>query len=352
MASGLKIISVDDEEVNQFLIEELGKEMGYEIQCFSNPIEALDYTKNNNVDIALVDYSMPEMDGVQLIKKIRKYHSDIPIIMITAITGDEELKLNAIKAGATEFLNKPLQQYEFTARLKNLYELRMSQILLKDKAKLLKNEVDIAIEEIAHREIETLEVLSMAAEYKDPETSEHIQRVGHYSKIIASALGESEKSIEIIFHTSPLHDIGKMGIPDSILLKPGKLDDDEWKIMKSHSKIGYNIIMNKKSKYLKAGSVIALSHHEKFNGKGYPNSLKGKDIPLYGRIVAIADVFDALNSKRPYKEPWTFDESADLIKSERGEHFDPEMVDAFFDNIDKIKKIYDKIKDIDNGYRI
>ncbi len=174
----------------------------------------------------------------------------------------------------------------------------------------------MAKSQVIDREIETLEVLGTASDYRDPETGEHITRVSYYSKMLASCTGETESSQNLIFRASPLHDIGKLGIPDSILLKPGKLTKDEFEIIKTHSTIGYNILKNSVSWYLRAAGEIALTHHERYDGTGYPNGLKGKDIPLYGRITAVADVFDALTSKRPYKEPWPLDRAFDFIESE------------------------------------
>ncbi|MCP4133508.1 MAG: response regulator [bacterium] len=345
MISNIKAISVDDEEINLLLIEEMAKEIGLAVQAFTSPLKALEFISTNEIDLVFVDYMMPEMDGVQLIKQVRIHHPEIPIVMITAVVGDENLKLDAIRAGATEFLTKPLKGAEFTARVKNLVNLRTYQVLLMDKAKLLKVEVEKATTEIIKREHESLLVLGNAAEYKDPETGAHVSRVAHYSKMIAEELGESEEVRDLIFNASPLHDVGKIGIPDSILLKPGKLTSEEWDVMTTHARIGSDILQNATSPYLQAGAIIALSHHEKFNGKGYPQKLKGSDIHLYGRITAVADVFDALTSKRPYKDPWPFEKAVGLIEEEKGEHFDPEIADIFLNNIDRVKTIYNVIKD-------
>ena len=175
-------------------------------------------------------------------------------------------------------------------------------------------------------------MLGKASEYKDPETNAHTKRVSHYCKLLASAYGLNEELQDIIFYASAFHDIGKIGIPDSILLKPGKLDDDEFAIMKQHASIGYEILKGSKSKYLKAGGVIAYNHHEKYDGTGYPNGLKGENIPIFGRITAIADVFDALTSIRPYKKAWSVDEAFNLLIEEKNRHFDPILVDLFIKN--------------------
>ncbi|MCK5201072.1 MAG: HD domain-containing protein, partial [Spirochaetales bacterium] len=199
----------------------------------------------------------------------------------------------------------------------------------------------IAKKEVFARENETLNVLGRASDYKDPETGAHIVRVSCYSRLLSESLGQSEALQDLIFYAAPLHDIGKLGIPDSILLKPGKLTSKEFEIIKTHTTIGFKILANPSSKYLKAGAVIAVSHHEKFDGTGYTKGLKGDEIPIFGRIVSIADVFDALTTKRPYKDPWLFEKVVGQLIEERGRHFDPEIVDLFMENISKVKKIYD-----------
>lgn len=340
-----KIIAIDDEEINVELIREFGKTLGLDITGFSDPIAALAYLIRNPVDMAIVDYLMPGINGIELISVIKKLSAEAFIVMITGVKDDEFLEINALEAGATDFLTKPLKGSQFKARLKNLMDLKISQILLNDRAKLLKSEVEKATHEIYSREIETLDVLGMAAEYKDPETATHIQRVAHYSRLMAEKLGENEESSQILYHSSPLHDIGKMGIPDRIILKNGPLTPEEWEIMKSHTVIGYRMIRNTSSKFLKAGAEIALSHHENFDGTGYPNSLVGKEIPLSGRIVSLADAFDALNTRRPYKEPWPFEKSAEFILDQRGKKFDPDIVDVFRDSMAQFRTIYDMLQE-------
>ncbi|MFP4180002.1 MAG: HD domain-containing phosphohydrolase [Spirochaetaceae bacterium] len=341
MENRLQALSIDDEQLNLILIEEMAQKLGLEITSFTEPLKALEYLKENPVDLIFTDYMMPAMDGVAFIEEARKVYSDIPIIMITAVNSDNELKLRALKTGATDFLNKPLNLPEFRARVQNLRRLRESQLLYKNWADMLREEVAKATEEISQREYETLIVLGNAAEYKDTETGEHTQRVAHYSRLIAEAVTDDADFHEQIFRASPLHDIGKIGIPDTILLKPAKLSEEEFGIIKTHTNKGYEIISNTQSLYLKRGAEIAISHHEKWNGTGYPYGLKGKDIPLSGRIVAVVDVFDALTSRRPYKEPWSFGDAVELIKKEREQHFAPDAVDAFFSQLTAIKEVFD-----------
>jgi response regulator RpfG family c-di-GMP phosphodiesterase len=293
----------------------------------------------------LIDYMMPEMDGIEFISKIREEDQEVPIIMITAVDDDDSVMLRALEAGATEFLNKPLKLYEFQVRVKNLLTIRKNQILLKDRATLLQMEVDAVTEEIIQRERETLAVLGRASEFKDTETGAHICRVAKYAKLIGSVLIDEEEELDMLYYSSPLHDVGKIGISDDILLKPGALDPEQRKIMDTHTNIGYKILSDTKSKYLQGGAIIAKTHHERWDGTGYPEGLKGVQIPLIGRIVAVCDVFDALLSDRPYKVAWDFETSVKYIKDNSGKMFDPSVVNAFFEKISEIKEVYETYKD-------
>jgi putative two-component system response regulator len=342
----MTIISIDDNTVNLLLIEALTKEMvGIEVKSFTSAKEGLGYLAYNSVDIILTDYMMPEMHGIDFIKTLRRTNTDVPVVMITAVTDDKQLKIDALEAGATEFLNKPLNPAEFKARLTNLMNLRRAQLLLKDKALLLEDEVRKAVRMVEMREFEALLVLGKAAEYKDPDTSTHINRVASYSTLIMREYGANKHEQELMFYSAPLHDIGKIGIPDVILSKPGLYTPEEFDVMKRHPIIGYEMIKDADSPYLLQGAEIALTHHEKYNGKGYPYGLKGTDIPLTGRVLAIADVFDALTSARPYKEAWPIDKAVGLLKNERGEHFDPKLVDLFTGSMDKVLDIYARQKE-------
>jgi len=260
--------------------------------------------------------------------------------MLTASNDSHELHLNALEAGANDFLYKPLNAPIFKARVSNLLKLKKSNTLLEDRALLLEDEVKKATLALTHREYETLKILGKTAEYKDPETGAHVARVAHYSKMMAELFGYDEEFQNIVFHSSPFHDIGKVGIPDEILLKPGKLEGEEWEIMKSHANIGYEILKNSKSDFLKSGGIIAISHHEKFDGTGYPNGLQGNNIPTMGRIVAIADVFDALTTVRPYKPAWEIDDALAYVKEQSGKHFDPDFARLFLENKKRVIEIF------------
>jgi putative two-component system response regulator len=336
----LKAVYIDDEPVNLMLVQAYAMDFNLNVITFENPEEGLEYILNNEIDILYTDYMMPKIDGIELIKRYRKININTPIVVITAVGGDQELKVNALEAGATDFLTKPIEMAEFKARSLNLLALRVAQLKLKDKALLLEDEVKKATKEIQQREHESLMILGRAAEYKDAETANHTIRVAHYSRLLAKKYGLDEKTQDIIFHASPFHDIGKVGIPDGILLKEGRLTPDEFAIMKKHVHIGNEILKDTKSSYLIQGGIIALNHHEKYDGSGYPHKTIGENIPICARIVAVADVFDALTSKRPYKNSWTIEEALDLLKEEKGKHFDPKLIDIFIENIDEIKEIH------------
>jgi len=338
-------MAVDNDEMSLMLIESICQSIDLPIKTFQHPKEADEYAKNNPLDIALIDYRMPEINGIQLIQRIKGYHPEIPVIMISGVEDIKDLKLTALEAGATEYMRKPINTYEFRARVKNLLQLRHYQQLYNDQTKNLKRELKDTVKEITKREYETLTIIGRAAEYKDTETSNHIKRVASYSRLLAEKLGKDAKFQETIFHAAPLHDIGKIGIPDHILTKTGKLTEEEFEVMKQHPEIGYKILKDSKSLYLQAGALIARSHHEKFDGTGYPGGLMGIEIPMIGRIITVADVFDALISKRPYKKPWPFDMAAQEIRDQSGKHFDPEVVHSFLQNLPGIRAIVNQFKD-------
>ncbi len=345
MYKDMLAVSVDDNEQNLMLVEVFANEIGLNIKSFLNPLEALEFTKKNEVDILFIDYMMPELDGVSFIKEFRSKNDSTPIVMITASGNVLKTKIQALKAGATDFLNKPLDLFEFTLRTKNLLNLRRAQKLVSNKAELLKEEVERSTKLIEEREYEALHILGKVSEFKDYLTGAHIARVGHYAKLLASEYGFDEEFQEIIFYAAQLHDIGKVGIDDSVLLKPGKFDEKDYEIMKKHPKIGYDILTNSKSKYLKMGAQIALTHHERYDGKGYPSGLKENFIPIEGKIVAICDCFDALISKRLYKDAWPFEKAFSFIEENKGTMYDPLLVDIFLENKDKVIEIYNKFLD-------
>ncbi len=342
--AGMQIVSVDDNQSNLLIIEAYAQALGLHVESFTRPHDALKRLMEKRCDMLITDYMMPEMNGIELVKAFRQSDRQTPIVMVTAVGDNIALHMEALEAGVTDFLSKPIHTSMFKARLTNLLQLKKAQLILEDRALLLEEEVKKATASLIAREQETLQILGKTAEYKDPETGAHVARVAHYSRLLAKEMAQNEKFQEIIFYASPFHDIGKVGIPDAILLKEGKLNEGEFMLMKQHASMGYEILKTSKSEYLKAGAVIAFSHHEKFDGTGYPNGLKGATIPLMGRIVAIADVFDALTSQRPYKQPWSLEKAFEFVQSEKGTYFDPLIVDCFVRQKDKVRAIYEEFQ--------
>ena len=343
----LNVLIVDDTHVNLILFSALVEKLeGCTDFPFAEPLKALEWAKTHPADLVILDYMMPEMDGLEFITAFRKLpgHDETPILMVTA-NDQKEVRYAALDLGATDFLMKPVDRVEFLTRTKNMLALQSSRKKLADRAAWLADEVRKATSEIVLRERETVLRLSKAAEYRDPETGAHIIRMAHYSQLIAKELGLTLEQQELLLEAAPLHDIGKVGIPDGILLKPGKLTESEFEIMKQHAKIGYEVLKGSSSRVLQSGAEIAHCHHEKFDGSGYPQGLSGETIPLFSRIVAVADVFDALTSERPYKKMWDDESAKLLIRSQTGLHFDPQCVDAFFRGWDEVMKIRETFRD-------
>ncbi|MBI2745483.1 MAG: response regulator [Burkholderiales bacterium] len=338
----MQIVIIDDVEANLLLLKHFIGQLSesHAVEAFIDPLQALAHCQVAVPDLVIVDYMMPELNGIDFIQRFRAVpgRADIPVLMVTA--NDElTVRYSALEAGANDFLTKPLDKIEFRARMRNMLALRASQKRLEDRASWLAEEVLKATDEIVRRERETILRLSRAAEFRDPETGDHIQRMAHYSWMIAVRLGLPLEQQQLILEAAPMHDVGKVGIPDHILLKPGKLDDAEFSIMKQHPVIGHQILSDSSSPLLQMAAVIALSHHEKFDGSGYPLGLTGEAIPLVGRIVAVADVFDALTSARPYKAAWELDRAVSFMREQRGLHFDPQCVDVFLDRLDEVQAV-------------
>ena len=345
----MHVVIIDDSEINLTLFRHLVAKLdGCEALSFSDPGEGLAHCLKVIPDLMIVDYMMPVLDGVELIRRFRAApgRADIPVLMVTA-NNESDVRYQALESGANDFLSKPIDKTEFLARTRNMLALRTSQKRLEDKAGWLAEEVIKATEEIRERELDTILRLSRAAEYRDPETGAHILRMAHYSWLIAVRLGLPRDQQQLLLEAAPMHDIGKVGTPDNILLKPGKLDVAEFEIMKQHAIIGHRILSGSNSPLLQMAAEIAVSHHEKFDGSGYPNGLAGEAIPLNGRIVAVADVFDALTSSRPYKKAWEVEQAIDFLKQNRGSHFDPVCVDVFLKDFDEVLAVRERFKDVD-----
>jgi len=343
------ILAIDDEAFNLDLIEATFSFVdGVKLYFASSAKDGFDILRDNSVDVVLLDISMPEVDGLEALEIMKKEYPDLPIIMVTA---NHEKQKEALELGASDFLGKPFDIDELRLRTVNYAKLKQAIDIVKNQKKHLEDEVTLRTSELQdslalaiETEKEIASRLGRVSEYRDMETGGHIKRMAQYSFLLAKLYGLDEDECELILNAAPLHDVGKVAISDSILLKPGKFTEDEFEIMKTHAKLGAEILSGaEKFKTIEAGRIIALEHHEKFDGSGYPNSKKGKGIHLYARIVAIADVFDALNSKRVYKDAIDLDTVIKIIKDGRATHFDPELLDLFLENIDlflEVQKSY------------
>ncbi|BAU23406.1 chemotaxis protein CheY [Caldimicrobium thiodismutans] len=356
----IKILVVDDDPGIRDSIYEILLAEGYQVETAENGKEALEKVSSFEPDIVLTDYLMPEMDGINLCRFIKNNPDlmDTGVILITGVN-DLDTRVKGLLAGADDFLAKPFMLPELQARIKSLSKVKLYHDFLKDYQKRLEEEVEkktadllranldlkLAFEEIKELSLETIYRLAKAAEYRDEHTGYHIQRIAHYSVAIGAHLGLENEALDVLRYASPLHDIGKLGIPDAILLKPGALTPSEWEIMKMHSIIGAEILAGSKIRYLKAAEKIARYHHEKWDGTGYPEGLKGERIPLLARITAIADVFDALTTDRPYRKAMTINEAFEIIKRGKGAHFDPQLVEIFFKIKDEILSIRELFRD-------
>lgn len=342
------IAIVEDTPVNLVVMQSLIKRLDATLDCevFSDPEAGLAWCLANAPDLIIVDYMMPKIDGLEFIRRCRAdaQLQDRPILMVTA-AAEKQILYAALDAGATDFLTKPIDKHEFFPRVHNMLQLRKAMADTAHRADELAEAVRKATDEIHERERETITRLARAAEFRDPETGAHITRMAHYACIIARKMQLPENTIDMLMSAAPMHDVGKLGTPDHILLKPGKLDENELVIMRQHTTIGFEILRNSSSPVLQMAAEIALTHHEKYDGTGYPKGINGVNIPLSGRIVAVADVFDALTSDRPYKTAWSLERARDHLIAGKGLHFDPTCVDLFLSQWDEILEIHETYQD-------
>ena len=345
-----RILVVDDDEATRTITQAIVRAQGHDVESASDGIEGLAKMRLG-VDLVLLDVVMPGLDGFEVCRRIRLDPTtcDVPVIMLTSLASRED-RLRAVDAGANDFIAKPVEETEFRIRSASLLKLKETQDALKGYQAHLEELVRqrtaslrVALDQMAKAQrlaylaqLDTVERLAIVAEYKDRVTARHIERMSHYCAIIGRGLKLPPGEVELLQHASRMHDVGKIAVPDAILRKPSSLDAPEWLVMRGHPTVGSHILDNSDSELLQAGRVIALSHHERWDGTGYPCGLAGENIPLWGRISAVADVFDAVTSERPYKPAYSNDIGLSILREGRGSQFDPTVVDAFFASIDEI----------------
>jgi putative two-component system response regulator len=351
-----EILIVDDMPANIDLLENILVRSGYKnVTGTTDPREAYPLIKKGNYDLIILDLHMPHMDGFGIMDQLAREQPDdyLPILVLTGDI-DKETRNRALKAGARNFVSKPFDRNEVINRIENMLEVRALYNDRKQQACILEEKVRERTHELRNRNdqleqarLDIIRRLGRAGEYRDNETGMHVIRMSKSCGCLATAAGLDDDFADMILQASPMHDVGKIGIPDSILLKPGKLEAGEWDIMKTHSAIGADILGDPDSNLLRLARSIALSHHEKWDGSGYPMGLKYEDIPLEGRITAVCDVFDALTSDRPYKDAWPVAKAIRFINDNSGSHFDPRLVTAFNEILPKILAIREKYADTD-----
>ncbi|HWD99064.1 MAG TPA: HD domain-containing phosphohydrolase [Bryobacteraceae bacterium] len=335
---GSRILVVDDQEASVRLIEFLLEAAGFrQYASITDPRRILDLYATFRPDIILLDLEMPHLDGLAVIELLMNQFPPDSYLPILVLTGDvsAESRRNALRAGANDFLSKPFDRDELVLRVRNLLKTRWLHSQLRTNNRILEQKVSERTRQLAEAQLETLQRLAVAAEYRDDETGRHTERVGALAATIARTMGQPEDFVEVLRLAAPLHDVGKIGIPDRILLKPGHLTPEEFEIVKRHTVIGAEILGEGSYPVLEMAREIALSHHEKWDGSGYPLGLKGAEIPVTGKIVALADVFDALTHDRPYKRAWKREAALAEIQRLAGRHFDPDLVHLFLQVADK-----------------
>lgn len=348
-----RILVADDDEMIRTLHAEFVRGFGYEVEVAADGIEAIAKI-GLGVDLVLTDAHMPGLDGFEVARRIRKTRSsdELPIVMVTSLEARED-RLRAYEVGINDFINKPVDHTELRLRLKWLLELKSTQDQLRRSKQNLEETVQMrtrdlrhALEEVtrAQREIQgahldTIRRLTLAAEYKDHDTAGHIERIGRYSQVVGMAMHLQPGIVDLLLHAAPMHDVGKLGIPDHILLKPGPLDIEERAIMNTHTTIGGQILAGSTSPVIQMGERIALTHHEKWDGTGYPNGIAGETIPIEARICSVVDFFDALTMDRPYRKAVPEDEVVEMIIADTGKSFDPRVVEVFLETRSTIETI-------------
>jgi putative two-component system response regulator len=344
-----RILAVDDLAANLEVLSDMLQGDGYEaVTVTSDPEEGLRICEEEPVDLLLLDVRMPKIDGHEFIRRLRERSRPDPIpILVLSAQADQETRRRALAAGVRDFVNKPFIMWELLLRVRNALETQMLYKRARREAEQLEARVTERTLELEATRREVIRRLATAGEFRDNETGMHVVRMSHIAHHLALAAGLTDIEAAVLRDAAPLHDIGKIGIRDSILLKPGKLDPDEWEVMKQHTSIGGQILAETGFELLEMARTIAITHHERWDGSGYPQGLSRTEIPIAGRIVAIADVFDALTSERPYKKVWSIEATVAFIKQGAGTHFDPDLVDLFLRELPALVAIKRQFADIE-----
>jgi putative two-component system response regulator len=344
------VLVVDDDESMRLLLRRHMELDGYRVTAAEDGLRAVVAAEAELPDIVLLDAQMPAMDGFQVAEAFKSSERTrtIPVIMVTVL-GDHESRLRALKAGVQEFLTKPVDRSELSLRVKNVLLLKEYNNFLADRNQVLEQQVQERSREVLGSYRETIETLCRAAAYKDEQSGAHVRRISFYTEELALAIGMNPGFCEAIHYASPMHDIGKIAIPDAVLFKHGPLNQEEWEIMKSHAAVGAQLIGTGDSPYLRMGAEIAMHHHERWDGSGYPGRLKGQVIPISARIMNICDQYDALRSARPHKQALPHESAYEIITVGDGRtmpsHFDPDVLEAFKRCAERFREIFESISD-------
>jgi len=336
------VIVVDDQSTGRAILEQVVRSVDEHVvaQVFERPLDAVVWAACHVADLVLVDYAMPEMDGIEFARHVRALpgYEHVPIVMVT-VHDDRRVRYAALDAGITDFLAKPIDARECLARCRNLLSLRRQQLILEDRGRLLEAMISDATRDVRAREREALTQLARAGEHAEAGAGNHVIRVARYARLLAEAVGLDRDEAETIELAAPLHDFGQIGIAPALLCKPGPLDEAERTQMRAHSTQGHALLKDGRSRPLRLAAMIALEHHERFDGDGYPSGLAGEQISLAARVTAVADVYDALSADRPYRRAWSTEDAMGYLRAQRGRHFDPRLVDAFIGQREEVQSI-------------